>query len=179
MSPGSTSTSAVSTMTAVTLKSAWRSTVGSRRRACRSAVSSRSSIAASSRSRSVCWSWSEGSASSTYRFWIAGRRITWRPTPTVAALGRVVRAGTVTPRSPVACTRHASRQPLSISPAENVRTSCRVIAAATPLRGATCTLHLRQVPWPPHVESIATPFHDAASKTLTPGGTRTERWPVS
>ena len=58
-----------------------------------------------------------------------------------------------------------------------VRTSCRVIAAATP--STTCTLHLRHVPWPPQVESIATPFQDAASKTLTPGGTRTERWPVS
>ena len=38
------------------------------------------------------------------------------------------------------------------------------------------TLHLWQVPWPPQVESIAMPFHDAASKTVTPGGTRTPRW---
>ena len=35
--------------------------------------------------------------------------------------------------------------------------------------------HLWQVPWPPQVESIAMPFHDAASKTVTPGGTRTSR----
>ena len=35
--------------------------------------------------------------------------------------------------------------------------------------------HLWQVPWPPQVESIAMPFHDAASKTVTPGGTRTPR----
>jgi hypothetical protein len=30
-----------------------------------------------------------------------------------------------------------------------------------------------QVPWPPQVESIAKPFQEAASKTVTPGGTRT------
>src|SRR3954453_17051788 len=88
VSPGSTSISASSTTTAVTLKSAARSTPGSLRSTCRSGCGSRSSIAASSRSRSVCWSSSVGSTSSTYRFWMAGRRITWRPTPTVAALGR-------------------------------------------------------------------------------------------
>ena len=43
------------------------------------------------------------------------------------------------------------------------------------MTGSTRTLHLWQVPWPPHVESIAMPFHDAESKTLTPGGTRTVR----
>ena len=37
------------------------------------------------------------------------------------------------------------------------------------------TLHFLQVPWPPHVESIAMPFQLAASKTLTPGGTRNSR----
>jgi hypothetical protein len=36
-------------------------------------------------------------------------------------------------------------------------------------------LHLWQVPWPPQVESMAMPFHDAESKTVTPGGTRTPR----
>ncbi len=36
-------------------------------------------------------------------------------------------------------------------------------------------MHLWQVPWPPQVESMAMPFHDAESKTVTPGGTRTER----
>ena len=50
-------------------------------------------MAASSRSRSVVWSSRVGSVSSTYRFWTAGRRITCRPTPTVAALGRVVSGG--------------------------------------------------------------------------------------
>ena len=45
---------------------------------------------------------SVGSASSTYRFCTAGRRITCRPTPTVAALGRVVSGGTSTARSRVA-----------------------------------------------------------------------------
>ena len=39
----------------------------------------------------------------------------------------------------------------------------------------TRTLHFLQVPWPPQVESIAMPFQLAASKTLTPGGTRTSR----
>ena len=32
-------------------------------------------------------------------------------------------------------------------------------------------LHFLQVPYPPHVESIAIPFHDAASNALTPVGT--------
>ena len=41
---------------------------------------------------------------------------------------------------------------------------------------STLTLHLWQVPWPPQVESIAMPFHDAESKTVTPGGTRTARF---
>ena len=53
-----------------------------------------------------------------------------------------------------------------------VRASWRVTAVA----GETRTLHLWQVPWPPQVESIAMPFHDAESKTLTPGGTRTCLW---
>ena len=110
-----------------------------------------------------------GSASSTYRFWIAGRRITWRPTPTVAALGRVISGGTSTARSRVAWTRQASRQPLVELLGLNVRTSWRVIGVAA----STRTLHLWQVPWPPQVESIAMPFHDAESKTVTPGGTRT------
>ena len=35
------------------------------------------------------------------------------------------------------------------------------------------TRHFLQVPWPPQVESMATPFQDAASNTVTPGGTRT------
>ena len=53
-----------------------------------------------------------------------------------------------------------------------VRSSWRVTGVA----GVSCTLHLWQVPWPPHVESIAMPFHDAESKTVTPGGTRTFFW---
>ena len=31
--------------------------------------------------------------------------------------------------------------------------------------------HFLQVPYPPHVESIAIPFQEAASKALTPVGT--------
>ena len=38
---------------------------------------------------------------------------------------------------------------------------------------STCTLHLRHVPWPPHVESMAMPFQLAASKIGVPLGTRT------
>ena len=34
--------------------------------------------------------------------------------------------------------------------------------------------HFLHVPWPPQVESIAIPFQEAASKTVTPGGTRTD-----
>jgi hypothetical protein len=49
-----------------------------------------------------------------------------------------------------------------------------VIGAGPSMR----TRHLWQVPWPPHVESIAMPFHDAESKTVTPGGTRTWRCTV-
>ena len=174
MSPGSTSISASSTTTAVTLKSASRSTFGSRRSTGRSMVSSRSSMASVRRATSVRWSWRVGSASSTYRFCTAGRRITCRPTPTVAALGRVVSGGTSTLRSWVAVARQASRQPAPSSLGENVRRSCREIGVCTSRR----TLHLWQVPWPPQVESIAMPFHEAESKTLTPGGTRTSRsWP--
>ena len=117
------------------------------------------------------WSASVGSSSTTWRFWMAGRRITCRPTPTVAALGRVSSGGTSTVRSVVAWTRQASRQPSSSWSGEKVFSSCRVIAAD----GVTRTLHLWQVPWPPQVESIAMPFHDAESKTVTPGGTRTVR----
>ena len=172
VSPASMSIRSSSTITAVTLKSASRSTVASRRSTCRSAVSSRSVIASVSRTRSVRWSARVGSSSSTYRFCRAGRRITWRPTPTVAAFGRVVSGGTSTLRSRVAWTRHASRQPWAIWSGEKVRTSCRVIGTVSP---STRTLHLWQVPWPPHVESMAMPFHDAESKTVTPGGTRTPR----
>ena len=135
-------------------------------------MNSRSSIASMSRATSVRWSTSVGSSSSTYRFCSAGRRITWRPTPTVAALGRVVSGGTSTFRSRVALTRQASRQPAPICSVVNVFTSCRVIGSASP---SIFTLHLWQVPWPPQVESIAMPFQDAASKTVTPGGTRTPR----
>ena len=45
-------------------------------------------------------------------------------------------------------------------------TSCRVIGRRP---ASIRTLHLWQVPWPPQVESIAMPFHDAESKTVTPG----------
>jgi hypothetical protein len=87
----------------------------------------------------VRWSTSVGSSSSTYRFCSAGRRITCRPTPTVAALGRVVSGGTSTFRSRVALTKHASRQPSAICSVLNVLTSCRVIGSASP---STFTLHL-------------------------------------
>ena len=150
MSPGSTSISASSTITAVTLKSAWRSTRGSVRSTATSTVSSRSSMASSTRTTSVRWSDSVGSTSSTYRFCSAGRRITCRPTPTVAALGCVVRGGTSTPRSRVADTRHASRHPSSSCSGENVRSSWRETGMSRP-SDVTRILHLWQVPWPPQV----------------------------
>ena len=70
----------------------------------------------------------------------------------------------------MAWARQASRQPASSWAGVNVRSSCRLTGPA----GATRTLHLWQVPWPPHVESMAMPFQDAESKTVTPGGTRTD-----
>ena len=100
-------------------------------------------MASVSRTRSVRWSASVGSSSSTYRFCTAGRRITCRPTPTVAALGRVVSGGTSTARSRVACTRQPSRQPSASCSVVKVRTSCRVIGTWPP---STRTLHLWQVP---------------------------------
>src|SRR6478609_7581319 len=93
--------------------------------------------------------------------------------PTVAALGLVVSGGTSTARSRVAWSRQPRRQPSASWPAVKVRTSWRVIGVA--LSEVTRMRHLWQVPWPPQVESIAMPFHDAASKTVTPGGTRTSR----
>src|SRR6478609_3839669 len=93
--------------------------------------------------------------------------------PTVAAFGRVVSGGTSTARSRVAWTRHPSRQPSESWPVVKVRASCRVTGTST--SEVIWILHLWQVPWPPHVESMAMPFHDAASKTVTPGGTRTLR----
>ena len=67
--------------------------------------------------------------------------------------------------------RQASRQPPASSDSENVLRSWREIGNGV----STWTLHLWQVPWPPHVESIAMPFQDAESNTVTPGGTRTSR----
>ena len=87
--------------------------------------------------------------------------------PTVAALGRVVSGGTSTARSRVAWTRQPSRQPSASWPAVKVRSSWRV--TGTSASEVIWIRHLWQVPWPPHVESIAMPFQDAASKTVTPG----------
>ncbi len=96
--------------------------------------------------------------------------MTWRPTPTVAAFGRVVSGGTSISRSLSATARQASRQPARSSSGLNARTSISD-TGALPVR--TRTLHFLQVPCPPQVESIATPFQDAASNSVTPGGTRT------
>jgi hypothetical protein len=82
-----------------------------------SARGSRSSSCASTRSTSVAWSARFGSVSSRYRFCTAGRKMTCRPTPTVAAFGRVVSGGTSTWVSRVAMVRQASRQPSLISAA--------------------------------------------------------------
>ena len=98
--------------------------------------------------------------------------MTCRPTPTVAALGRVVSGGTTTSRSRVALDE-AGQPPAGV---ELVRgEGARVVPGDRRSAGETRTLHLWQVPWPPQVESMAMPFHDAESKTVTPGGTRTAR----
>ena len=123
VSPGSTSMSRSSTTTAVTRKSDCRRTGGSRRSTPASARSSRSSTASWSRSKSVRWSCSAGSSSSTYRFCSTGWRITCRPTPTVAALGRVTSGGTSTFEVALACARHARRQPSSSSAGVKARAS--------------------------------------------------------
>src|SRR6185312_2518371 len=96
--------------------------------------------------------------------------MTCRPTPTSAALGRVCSGGTSISRSSVAAARQASRQPPLSSSIVNARGST-VSMGTEPLR--TRTLHFLHVPWPPQVESIAIPFHDAASNTVVPAGTRT------
>ena len=89
VSPASTSMSTSSTTTAVILKSLARAIAGQASQGVQVDAQLQVVEAASSRARSVVWSCRVGSLSSTYRFWIAGRRITCRPTPTVAALGRV------------------------------------------------------------------------------------------
>ncbi len=71
--------------------------------------------------------------------------------------------------SSCAAARQASRQPLRSSSVENARGSTGLISA---LPETTRTLHFLQVPWPPQVESIATPFQLAASNSVVPAGTR-------
>src|ERR1700733_8241830 len=98
--------------------------------------------------------------------------MTCRPTPTVAAFGRVVSGGTSTWVACVGRVRQASRQPSLISWAVYALMSRLVGAGASP---AILIRHFLQVPWPPQVESIAMPFQLAASKGVTPYGTRTGR----
>ena len=93
-----------------------------------------------------------------------GRRRRARPSAASAA------AAPRPSRSSCACARHASRQPLfSSSARERARIDRRRSARA---RRRPCTLHFLQVPWPPQVESIATPFQLAASKSVVPASTR-------
>ena len=90
----------------------------------------------------------------------AGRRRRSRPWAGWSAGGRRPRGrGSPAPGRPAASRRRAASR-------LKVRTSWRVIGVGA---GSTRTLHLWQVPWPPQVESIAMPFHDAESKTVTPG----------
>jgi len=63
---------------------------------------------------------------------------------------------------------HASRQPALISSCENARKS-NLEGSISP--SVTLIRHFLHVPYPPHVESIAMPFQDAASNALTPVGT--------
>ena len=96
--------------------------------------------------------------------------MTWRPTPTVAAFGLVASGGTSICRSRAASARQASRQPSRSSSGENARASSGEGGTPPP---SILILHFLQVPWPPQVESMAMPFQLAASKRVTPGGTRT------
>ena len=89
----------------------------------------------------------------------------------MAAFGRVVSGGTSTARSASAFARHASRQPAASSSGENARGSDVDTSTGPSIR----TLHLRHVPCPPQVESMAMPCQLAASNTDTPAGTRTSR----
>ena len=113
VSPGSTAISSSSHTTAVTSNSprAGSCRACARRRARRAARGRRAP--SSTRSTSERWSSSDGSSSTRWRFCTAGRRITWRPTPTSAAFGRVCSGGTCTTRSSRAGARQASRQPVA------------------------------------------------------------------
>jgi len=62
----------------------------------------------------------------------------------------------------------AKRQPALISSAENARKS-NFEGSISPV--VTLIRHFLQVPYPPQVESMAMPFHEAASNALTPVGT--------
>ena len=109
--------------TAVTSKCASRSILPSVFTTASSTRGSRSSSASSTRCTSERWSSSVGSSSTRWRFCTAGRRITWRPTPTSAAFGRVCSGGTSTTRSSRAGARQASRQPSRSSSGLNARGS--------------------------------------------------------
>ena len=111
------------TTTAVTFQFALRSTRPSVRSTGSSARGSRSSSASCRRSKSERWSSIVGSVSTRWRFCTAGRRITWRPTPTSAAFGRVCSGGTSITSSPRAGARQASRQPSRSSSGVNARGS--------------------------------------------------------
>ncbi len=86
---------------------------------------------------------SDGSSSTRWRFCTAGRRITWRPTPTSAALGRVWSGGTSITRSSRAAARQASRQPSRSSSALKARGSTSPTGTSP---STTRTLHFLQVP---------------------------------
>src|SRR3954451_18538715 len=93
--------------------------------------------------------------------------MTCRPTTASAAFGRVCSGGTSTTRCSEACARQARRHPALSSSELNARGSTEE-TACSPL--ATRTLHFLQVPCPPHVESIATPFQLAPSNNVVPAG---------
>ena len=69
--------------------------------------------------------------------------MTCRPTPTVAALGRVISGGTSTVTSWAGCTRQASRQPARSWSAVKARWSSRLTGTLPPV---TWILHFLQVP---------------------------------
>ena len=144
--------------------------------ACRSARSSRSSIAASSRSRSVRWSSRVGSVELDVPL-LHGRPQDHLPAD---ADGGGLGPGGQRRYVDLEVARRLDQAGQPPAGAQLVGAERAHVAARTTgtCRPTTRTLHFLQVPWPPQVESMAMPFQLAASKTLTPGGTRTSGRPA-
>ena len=139
----------------------------------RSTRSSRSSSASSSRSRSVRWSARRRLGQLHVALLHRGPQ---DHLPADADGGRLGPGGQRRHLDPQVLRRPGRGRPAASPRASSsglkARGSSRDTATSP---STTCTLHLRQVPWPPQVESIAMPFQLAASNSVTPAGTRTSR----